>query len=127
MAMDPTLFTLKLGWTGMLLGVVSGAIMGLFFHRENWLGGYGSHTRRFLRLGHISFFGIGLLTLFYGFSLAPLGIAEPTARIGAYAFAIALFGMPLTCTLTAFTKSARHLFPIPVVAATVGILITIFS
>ena len=29
-------------WTGILLGVLSGAAYGLFFHRANWLDGYGS-------------------------------------------------------------------------------------
>ena len=27
-------------WSAILLGLVSGLVMGLFFHRENWLGGF---------------------------------------------------------------------------------------
>ena len=53
------------GWSGFLGGVLSGAVMGLLFHREDWLGGYGSRERRMVRLGHISFFGIGLINLFF--------------------------------------------------------------
>ena len=34
-----TISILKAIWIGMLLGVVSGAIIGLFFHREDWMGG----------------------------------------------------------------------------------------
>ncbi len=33
---------LFLAWLWILLGFVSGMVLGLFFHRENWLGGYGS-------------------------------------------------------------------------------------
>ena len=49
---------LQTAWIGFLLGCISGAVLGLFFHRAEWLGGYGSWRRRMLRLAHISFFGI---------------------------------------------------------------------
>lgn len=111
----------------MLLGVICGAIMGLLFHRENWLGGYASHPRRFLRLGHISFFGIGLLTLFYGLSLEPMAVATQPARIGLIGLAVALFGMPSVCGLTAWKKPFRHLFFLPVLGAATGITIILFT
>ena len=44
---------IQAGWLGMLLGVVSGAVIGLFFHREDWMGGYQSCRRRLSRLRHI--------------------------------------------------------------------------
>ncbi len=57
-------------WIAFLLGGLAGAASGLFFHNEQWLGGYGSWPRRMIRLGHIAFFGLGLLNL----------SAAPTAR-----------------------------------------------
>ena len=36
------------------VGVVSGATIGLFFHREAFLGGYDTWRRRLVRLGHPS-------------------------------------------------------------------------
>ena len=33
-------------WAGILLGIVAGAVQGMFFHGENWLGGYTSWPRR---------------------------------------------------------------------------------
>jgi hypothetical protein len=53
------------GWIGVSLGVLTGAVFGLAFHKENWLGGYNSWTRRMLRLGHISFFGIAFLNFMF--------------------------------------------------------------
>ncbi len=35
-----------IAWIGMLLGVLSGALTGLFFHREDWMGGYNSFLKR---------------------------------------------------------------------------------
>ncbi|MFT4547133.1 MAG: hypothetical protein ACI8XO_002319 [Verrucomicrobiales bacterium] len=34
-----TIWMLKIGWVGMLLGVVSGVIIGMFFHCDDWMGG----------------------------------------------------------------------------------------
>jgi len=45
-------------WVGILLGMFSGAAQGLFFHRADWLDGYGSWARRLIRLGQISLFGL---------------------------------------------------------------------
>ena len=44
-------------WIGFVLGALSGALLGLFFHDERFMGGYGSWQRRMTRLGHISFSG----------------------------------------------------------------------
>jgi hypothetical protein len=54
-------YNLLVGWVAMLAGVLSGAAIGLFFHQEEWLGGYGAYRRRMTRLGHISLFGLGFL------------------------------------------------------------------
>lgn len=125
--MDAGLFAIKVGWWGMLMGVISGAIIGLLFHRQNWLGGYAAHARRFVRLGHISFFGIGFINLFYGLSVGPLGVPDGAALLGAWLLLGALISMPSCCFLTAWNLSARHLFPIPVICATGGILTIILK
>jgi len=125
--MGVEIFALKCGWIGMLLGVLSGALMGLFFHKENWMGGYGSHQRRFVRLGHISFFGIGLLSLFYALSLKPLGLSDTEAWIGAYGLLVAAIGMPSLCFLTAWKKAFRHFYFIPVIGASTGIFMILWG
>jgi len=121
-SMDVELFALKVGWTGMLLGVLSGAVIGLLFHRKDWLGGYAASARRMVRLGHISFFGIGLINLFYGLSIKPMQIPNEAGMVGAQMLLGALVTMPICCFLTAWKPHARHLFPIPVICATGGIL-----
>src|SRR6185436_1938733 len=54
-----------LAWLWILPGFLSGMVLGMFFHREDWLGGYASLRRRMYRLGHISFFGLGAVNLFF--------------------------------------------------------------
>jgi hypothetical protein len=127
MEFDPVTFSLRAGWLGMLGGVLSGALMGLFFLKPNWMGGYGSQPRRLVRLGHISFFGIGLLNLFYALSLTPLEVPLTAGRWGALSFALALVAMPTCCFLTAWRQSMRHLFPVPVLSAGAGIAIILLK
>jgi hypothetical protein len=110
------------GWLGMLAGVLSGAFIGLFFHREDWMGGYGSHRRRLTRLGHISFFGLGFLNLIFAVTAPPLNVHGRYLEVASISLVVAAITMPICCFLTAWKKPFRHLFPIPVTAAAVGIL-----
>jgi hypothetical protein len=116
---DPIRFNLIVGWVSMVAGAISGAVIGLFFHRDDWMGGYGSLRRRMIRLGHISFFGIGILNVLFALSLTVLPSAY--ARLGSIGFAIADVTMPTCCFLTAWRPAFRHLFPIPVAAVIVGV------
>lgn len=110
------------GWAGMLAGVLSGATIGLFFYREDWMGGYGSHGRRLIRLGHISFFGLGFLNLLFGSTAGMLHLRGASLSVASISLIVAAITMPICCFLTAWRAPLRHLFPIPVVAATTGIL-----
>ncbi len=70
------LVNLYAGWIAILVGLVAGASIGLFFHREEWLGGYDSWRRRMLRLAHISLVGTGLLNLAFAFSCNSLDMSS---------------------------------------------------
>lgn len=106
----------------MLLGASSGAILGLFFHRADWAGGYGAFRRRMLRLGHISFFGIGILNFLFALTLSMVELPENYVRIASAGFVVAVITMPLNCFLTAWKEVFRHLFPIPVLSVVTGVL-----
>lgn len=106
----------------MLLGVLSGAVIGLFFHIDDWAGGYASFRRRMLRLGHISFFGLGFINLLFGFTLQSISIRAPYVSIASIGFMLGVTTMPLCCYLTAWKRAFRHLFPVPVVSVAAGIV-----
>lgn len=118
------MYNLLIGWIGMAAGVLSGAAIGLFIHREEWLGGYGSFRRRMLRLGHIAFFGIGFLNIQFGLTLAGVELGM-WYLAGAWALAATNLLMPLTCFLSAWKKGFRHLFFLPVLGASAGVLAAI--
>lgn len=115
---------LPFAWGWFLAGVLSGLVQGLFFHREDWLGGYGSWRRRLMRLGHIAFFGTGALSLAFGLTVAAVRLDD---RVAAWAAGFLLIGavtMPLVCYLAAWRKPLRHLFAVPVLTLTGGVALT---
>jgi hypothetical protein len=120
--MEVAHLNLLAGWIAMLAGAISGAIIGLFFHREEWMGGYSSFRRRMTRLGHISFWGLGLVNILFALSVKALEPSTTSVRIASASFILGLITMPLCCFLTAWQKPFRHLFPVPVVSIVVGIV-----
>lgn len=111
-----------IGWGAILLGVVSGAVIGLFFHKEDWAGGYGSFRRRMIRLGHISFFGLGFTNLMFGLTLQAITLPVVHISIASFGFLIGVITMPLCCFLAAWKKPFRHLFAVPVLSVLAGII-----
>ena len=110
------------GWIGMFGGVLSGALIGLFFHNDEWMGGYASFRRRLTRLGHISFFGLGFVNLLFALSAKAVNLSAGAAGIASLAFLVGAATMPAVCFLTAWRTPFRHLFPLPVVSVSVGIV-----
>ncbi len=108
-------------WIGMLLGALFGAVQGVFFHKEEWMGGYGSWKRRMTRLGHISFFGIAFINIAFVVTVYVAEI-ENQAAIPSVLFIIGAIGMPLICYLSAIIKNFRHLFFIPALSVIVGVV-----
>lgn len=103
------------GWFAILAGLLAGAGIGMFFHREDWLGGYGSWRRRLLRLAHISLVGTGLLNLAFAFSVKFLQMSA-CPRPASILFLIGAATMPLVCLLSAWQSRFRNLFFLPVLS-----------
>lgn len=107
---------LVLGWAWIVLGFVAGAILGMFFEKPDWMGGYGSLPRRMARLGHISFFGLAIINLLFVFSVSMTGLDHPALVWTSRLFALGAITMPMCCILMALTVKAKLLFGIPVIS-----------
>jgi len=95
------------GWALILAAFAAGAGIGLFFHREDFWGGYASWRRRLARLGHIALAALGMVNVVYSLSPAGTRLAGSLLLAGAVA-------MPAVCFLSAWKKGFRQLFFIPV-------------
>ncbi len=109
-------------WIAILVGVLTGILTGVFFHKEEFLGGYSSWTRRLMRLGHVSFFGLGFINLLFALTVRTLEI-ESGYKEASVLFVIGLMTMPTVCYLSAFRKTFHHLFFIPVLSTLAGVIL----
>jgi hypothetical protein len=112
------------GWGLILSAFVTGALVGLFFHRDDFWGGYASFRRRIVRLGHIALAALGMLNVLYALSPAP---AEPSVhdQLASVGFLVGGVSMPAVCFLTGWKKPFRFLFFIPVTALIVAVISTL--
>ncbi len=112
------------GWGLILTAFLTGAIVGLFFHREDFLGGYASFRRRTLRLGHIALAALGMINVLYGLSQIS---SEPSLhrQIASLGFIIGGITMPAVCFLTSWRVGFRCLFFIPVSALVIAVVQTL--
>ena len=114
------------GWTLVLLAFLSGAVLGMGWHRDDFLGGYASFRRRVVRLGHIAFAALGMLNVL--FSLAPLPPPGTTAaRVASTCLLAGGVTMPLTCFLVGWRPAWRHAFVVPVTLLVAAVIVTLWG
>jgi hypothetical protein len=112
------------GWWLILAAFATGALLGLFFHKAEFLGGYDAFPRRLVRLGHIALAALGMLNILYGLSPLP----EPGSAQATWAGGCLLFGamaMPTVCFLTAWRTPFRFAFAVPVGLLVAGVLLVV--
>lgn len=117
--------SLVVGWSLIVAGFLGGALLGAGFHRDDFLGGYGSWRRRLLRLGHVACVALGFLNLLFAATVP----RAPLTGSGAILLAAGGVAMPLCCLLVAFAPRWRGLFAVPVAlllaAASVALAVTL--
>jgi len=120
-------WNLLLAWGWILLGFLSGAILGMGFHQEKWLGGYASHKRRLYRLGHISFFGLALMNFMFYLTAKGFEAIRPGAVIAGWGFIVGALTMPVCCVLMAHWPKLRLLFAVPVASLITAATMTLWE
>jgi hypothetical protein len=116
----------QFGWVMVLAAFVTGAALGIGFHRDDFLGGYASLRRRLWRLGHIALAALGMMNVL--FALGPWPAAG--SAIGRAASACFIAGgvlMPSVCFLAGWRERFRHLFFLPVVSLILAVVFTLIG
>lgn len=114
------------GWAMVLAAFVVGAAVGLFFHRDDFWGGYASFRRRIVRLGHVALAALGMMNVLYALCPWP----APGTWNGIWAGRLWIAGglaMPAICFLSGWRQSFRFLFFIPVSALVVAVSLTLLA
>ena len=124
---------LIVAWLWVVLGFGTGAVFGLFFQREDWLGGYGSFKRRLYRLGHISFFGLAVINLMFYFTVHSVVGSGATDSLpvvlASWGLVIGAVTMPVCCFVLAHRVHWRAplVFTVPVSSLIAGSLFTLWE
>ena len=110
------------GWVGCCFGAASGLLMGLWAFdgpvaTPAWIGDYGGTSRRLLRLGHIAFFGIGILNLLLARELPALHLGRRANAVAAHCMNFANIVLPLTLFAAALSPPFKYLLPVPALGA----------
>ncbi len=108
------------GWAWMCLGFISGMILGIWAEGEQWLGGYASITRRYLRLGHVAFIALSIINILYGKELGAVTLPVHIKNIGSYLMIFGAIGVPTTCISAAFFRKTKYFLPLPALALLAG-------
>ena len=129
MKMDfhPAQINLILAWLWILMGFIFGFILGLNFHREEWLGGYASLKRRLYRLSHISLFGLAIINLLFYFTLRILNTSSGALKVASWGFVVGAISMPVCCLIMAHKNQLRALFIIPVASLCLAGFLTLWE
>lgn len=115
------------GWAWMCLGFIFGLTLGMWAEGEQWLGGYTSLARRYLRLGHVAFIALSIINILYGKELSTVALPIPIKNIGSYLMIFGAIGVPLTCISAAFFRKTKYFLPLPALALLTGSLILVIG
>ncbi len=118
-----------IGFTSLLLGVASGMILGLWSFGgplpvPEGIGGYDELARRFLRLGHIAFFGLGLINLAIAGHCSRLNFSPAARRRALLLINLGNVGLPPLLLAAAWQPVLLYLMPLPVVCVFTALLLT---
>jgi hypothetical protein len=114
------------GWGMILAAFVTGGVVGLFFHRDGFWGGYASFRRRIVRLGHVALAALGMINLLY--ALSPWPSVDTWQGVWAgWLWAVGGVAMAGVCFLSGWRESFRHLFVVPVGALCGAVVLTLIG
>jgi len=109
------------GWTSLALGAATGLVMGLWSFDgpapvPDVLGNYDDVSRRLARLGHIAFFGLGILNLLLARELAGLTLSAAARRAASRAMNVGNVFLPLTLFAAAVFHPLKYFMSVPATA-----------
>lgn len=115
------IWNIALGWAFMIVGILMGSIMGMYAfngplkpppgHES-----YASLPRRLIRLAHIAFVALPLISIVYGVHIDAAQLSSQWKAIGSVSMLVAMIGVPTLLIGAAFYNPIKYLEVLPVSA-----------
>jgi len=122
----------RVGWLSTCWGVISGAILGLWsfdgpFPVPAWLGEYDQTSRRLARLGHIAFFGLGILNVLVAGELGRARFGPWGRKAASWAMNFGNVFLPLTLFAAAAYRPLKYGMGAPVLSVLLALVLTAYA
>jgi hypothetical protein len=122
----------RIGWVSTCLGAATGLILGLWsfdgpFAVPGWLGEYDQTSRRLARLGHIAFFGLGILNLLLAGELRRIPFGRWGRRTASWAMNFGNVFLPLTLFAAAAYRPLKYTMTAPALAVFIALAVTAYG
>ncbi|MAF48281.1 MAG: hypothetical protein CMM10_08460 [Rhodospirillaceae bacterium] len=88
-----------------------------------WVGGYDDLARRFLRLGHIAFFGLGFLNLHLARALPEIALGPAWRRTASRAMNFGNITLPAGLIWAAAWEPAKYVLPLPALSVFAALIV----
>ena len=120
------------GWSSLALGAITGLILGLWSFDgpvtvPQMLGDYADTSRRLARLGHIAFFGLGILNLLIARELPASALRTAQRRIVSLAMNLGNLLLPPTLFAAAAYRPLKYVMPGPALAVTLALILAAYG
>ncbi|HCQ65588.1 MAG TPA: hypothetical protein DIU07_10715 [Rhodobacteraceae bacterium] len=117
-----------MAWCSIAVGALTGLLLSLWsFHGPfpvpPAIGEYDDLSRRLLRLGHIAFFGLGILNILLANHLSGVECDPRRKKLAFLAMNLGNLFLPLTLIAAAFVHPLKYLASLPAMAVTLAVII----
>jgi hypothetical protein len=114
------------GWSSVAVGAITGLLLGLWsfdgpLATPTFLGGYDELSRRLVRLGHIAFFGLGILNLLLARDLRELALSDSAKKFSSQAMNFGNVFLPLTLFAAAAYHPLKYAMSLPALAVALAL------
>ncbi len=116
------------GWLTMVLGILSGAIIGLWafagpFPTPKGHTNYTDLSRRMVRLGHIALIALPMINILYGQYIDSIPVSDSLKMLGSRGMIVCMIGVPLFLFLGSIYLPFKYVEAIPVSAGFIALAI----
>jgi len=119
---------ISFGWIWILVGLLVGAIMGMWSFNgpmPSPVGDYTSLPRRMLRLSHIAFIALAIINILYGYEIDKIKIKDKLKRICSKCMIYGAVLMPIVLIAAVFFEPLKYLTMIPAALIMIAVAIMV--
>ncbi len=123
---------IHLGWITMVLGILSGSVLGLWSFAGPFPTPKGHHNytdlpRRMNRLAHIAMFALPIISILYGQYIDGIAVPDQIKMAASYCWLICMWGVPLFLFMASFWNPFKYLEVIPVSCGTFALFVMAYG